>query len=171
MKRRLSKPSRPTTTAPEDQAPGPAPAPRSWLDGLPAHRRGVLCNWFHFAVREGARLPAFVLQAVRQVCARRRACGEDADALAVLHALEADEAGALRYAASVIAYEALPYEQRQRVKAERAFAFIKESMRGKPVTLAQAAFLRALGHTGPAPVDRAAASALIDALRQGRGEG
>jgi hypothetical protein len=37
-------------------------------------------------------------------------------------------------------------------------------MRGKPITDKQSAYLRALGHTGPQPEDRATASALIDRL-------
>src|SRR5207245_6066299 len=50
------------------------------------------------------------------------------------------------------------YEDRQRVKAERAAPFLQDAIRGHPVTDKQAAYLRALGYTGPQPKDRAAAS-------------
>jgi len=43
-------------------------------------------------------------------------------------------------------------------------------MAGKPATAAQLSFLRALGYGGELPADRAAASSLIDALRQERGQ-
>lgn len=69
---------------------------------------------------------------------------DDAHLHAVLEALQEDCAGALAYAASVIVYERLPYEARQRVKAERATPYLHEAMHGKPITEKQAAYLRAL---------------------------
>jgi hypothetical protein len=105
---------------------------------------------------------------VRQLCERRNHWGDDTDAEAVREALDSDHADALVYAAYVIAYEALPYEVHQRVKAERVIYYLKQKMVGKAVTEPQLAYLRALGYAGEPPADRAAASVLIDQLRQGR---
>lgn len=147
----------------------PSFSPRRWLENLPAARRGVVANWFHHSVREGAHEPMRVLQAVRQVCLRRLHWGNETDADAVLKALERDREGALAYARSIIAYEALPHPERQRVKAVRTLQYVRQLMATKPVTEPQRAYLHALGYQGPAPTDRAAASALIDELRQRRG--
>jgi hypothetical protein len=78
--------------------------------------------------------------------------------------LRSDQAGALAYAQSVIEYERLPAEQRQKMKAERAVRFLKERMVGKAPTAPQLAYLRRLGYQGAPPRDRAEASALIDRL-------
>jgi hypothetical protein len=126
-------------------------------------------DWFHNAVRSGTQQPAQVLQAVRQECARRRHWRDETDAAVVLEALDTDPAGALAYAQSVLDYEQLPYEARQRVKAERAIHYLKQGMQGKPATVAQLAYIRGLGYRGEPPADRAAASALIDHLEQERG--
>jgi hypothetical protein len=83
--------------------------------------------------------------------------------------LRSDQAGALAYAQSVLDYERLPYETRQRVKAERAMGFLKQAMAGKEVTAAQLAYLHRLGYQGDPPVDRAHASQLIDQLRTQQG--
>jgi hypothetical protein len=155
---------------PEKQPTGEIVTARAWLEHFPVPRRSTIANWFHFAVRDGAHQPAVVLQAVRQVCARRLGGGDETDAAVVLQALDSDPEGAIAYAAAVIAYEQLPYEARQRVKAERAIHFIKETMRGKTVTPAQTAYLQLLGYAGAPPTDRAQAGALIDDLRQKRGQ-
>jgi hypothetical protein len=108
--------------------------------------------------------------AVERTIQRRLAWGTADDwPHEVLGHLHTDRGGAMRYAAAVIAYEQLPPAQRQRVKAERRFAFLKGTMRGKPVTAPQAALLRTLGYQGPPPSDRAEASRLIEALLHGKG--
>jgi hypothetical protein len=86
----------------------------------------------------------------------------------VLTKLHDDRGAAMAYAQSVIDYEALPPERRQKVKAERTFAVLKEAMRDKTVTERQRNYLKVLRYTGPEPKDRAAASALIDQLLKGR---
>ena len=142
--------------------------PRAFLGHFLAPRRSATANWFHDAVRGGATTPATVLHQVQQTVQRRLNWASPrtdvAHLQAVLTALQEDRAGALAYAASVITYEQLPHEARQRVKAERATPYLQEAMRGKAVTDKQSAYLRALGYTGPQPEDRAAASALIDRL-------
>jgi hypothetical protein len=146
------------------------PDPRTFLEHFPATRRGPIANWFHAAVRAGAQTPLQVLAAVRATCHRRLAWGDTPDASLVLARLDTDQAGALAYAKSLIAYEALPYGERQRVKAERSFAYLKQSMMGKEATAAQLSFLRALGYRGEPPADRAAASALIEHLQTKGGQ-
>jgi hypothetical protein len=137
---------------------------REWLTQWPTGRRSLLANLFHFAVRNSACTPRAVVAAVIQDLQRRLQWSDDTMLNAVLEQLQSDPALALQYAGTVITYERLPYEARQRVKAERATPYLQEAMRGKPITDKQAAYLRALGHTGPQPEDRAAASALIDRL-------
>jgi len=142
--------------------------PRAWLEHLPANRRSAIANLFHHAVRGGHTTPATVVHQVQQEVHRRRQWASDHVDLehlqTVLNAIEEDRTGAIAYAAAVIAYEQLPYDARQRVKAERAIPYLQEAMRGQPVTEKQTAYLRALRYTGPQPEDRAAASALIDQL-------
>src|SRR5713226_2072800 len=138
--------------------------PRAWLEHFPAARRSGVSNQFHCAVRGGATTPATVLHKVQQTVQRRlqwvTPYTDVAHLQTVLTALQEARAGALAYAQSVLDYEHLPYEARQRVKAERASLYLQEAMRGKPVTDKQSAYLRTLGYTGPQPEDRAAASAL-----------
>jgi hypothetical protein len=138
--------------------------PREWLTQWPAGRRSLLANTFHFATRKGACTPHAVVAAVIQDLQRRLQRGDDAMLRAVLEQLQSNPALALPYAETVITYEQLPYEARQRAKAERATPYLLEAMRGKPVTDKQSASLRALGHIGPQPEERAAASALIACL-------
>src|SRR5262245_25446117 len=148
----------------------PGPDPRSWLDHIPAERRGVIGNWFHQAVRTGAATPQAVLAVIQARCHGDPPWRGAPDGPAVLQALTTDPAGALAYAASVIQYEALPYALRQQVKAERTWSALKTTMRGKPVTEAQRWKLTSLGYCGKLPEDRATASELIDTLlKQGRG--
>jgi hypothetical protein len=146
---------------------------RAWLERFPANRRSAIANWHHYAVRAGAHTPESVLLQVQQTIYRRLQWTRDpatgAHLSAVVEALTADRAGALAYAQSVIDYEHLPYAERQRAKAERATNYVKEAMRGKDVTPAQRSFLLTLGYAGDPPEDRAAANALIDKLKRGRG--
>jgi hypothetical protein len=128
----------------------PPTAPRAFLEHFPQPRKSTIANWWHYAVRE--------------TCRQRQTWRENPDAVMVLAALAADLAGALAYAQSVIEYEAMPCEQRQRHKAERAFAALKEHMREKEPTTAQLQYLAVLGYCGDEPIDRAEASALIDHL-------
>jgi hypothetical protein len=153
--------------------PTAAAEPRGWLGHFPPDKRSTIANWFHYAVRAGAQTPEAVCRAVVETVQRRLQAAQDpetdAHLMGVRDALYTDPASTLAYAASVLAYERLPYDARQRVKAERALHFLKDRMGGKAVTAAQLSFLHALGYRGAPPEDRAAASALIDALRRGRG--
>lgn len=150
-----------------------APVPfsnRAFLEHFPANRRSTISNWFHYSVRSGANSPEAVLRAVRLTCALRQQRGRNLDAEMVLEAFRQDPDRAAIYAQHVIDYEALPRDARQQVKAERALHFVTQSMIGKDATGPQLALLRALGHRGAPPSDRAEASTLIDRLRQGKGQ-
>jgi hypothetical protein len=161
---------RPSTTSPVTPQPDTTPDPRAWLEQFPPERRSPIANWFHLSIRSGVSVPAAVLVAVEATVQRRLAWRKDQDDSwlhLVLARLQDDRGRAMAYAQSVINYEALPPAARQRVKAERSVASLKDAMRGKTVTPAQRAYLSALGYTGPAPHDRAAASHLIDQLKSG----
>jgi hypothetical protein len=147
----------------------PPPDPRAWLEHFPPERRSAIANWFHYSVRSGIPVPAAVLVAGERTILRRLWWCKDLDddwLHLVLARLQDARRGAMAYAQSVIEYEALPYEARRRLKAERSIAYLQDAMRGKAVTPAQLAYLRALGHSGEPPVDRAAASQLIDQLKK-----
>jgi hypothetical protein len=143
-------------------------SPRSWLGQWPPERRSLLANIFCTAVRSGATTPEGVLAGVGNEVLRRARWAADPDRKAhfqaVLTALIEDLAGALSYAHEVLAWEALPYPEKQRLKAERAKIHIAAYMAGKPVTDRQRAFLESLGYQGQTPANRAAASELIDQL-------
>jgi hypothetical protein len=159
----------PAMTAHQKPSADVPPDPRAWLEHFAPRRRSTIANWFHYAVRAGAHLPAIVVAEVQATIARRLQWADHAESAqfnTVLEALHTDRAGALAYAQHVIAYEALPYAQRQHVKAERAIAFLNEVMRGREPTPAQLAYLGSLGYQGESPTDRAEASTLIDALRR-----
>jgi hypothetical protein len=147
-----------------------APDPRRFLEHFPGDKRSAIANWFHYAVRHGAQTPRAVCSAVWQTIQRRlewASTPENRQFLqGCLDTLRADQAGTLAYAQSVLAYEALPYEQRQRVKAQRSLQYLSEGMRGKPATEAQHWRLRQLGYEGELPSDRAEASAAIARLLQ-----
>ena len=157
----------------------PDPAASS-SSSLPARR--TIANWFHYAVRNGAQTPQAVCSGVWQTIQRRLDWQTIQRRLEwsttpesrgfLLHGLEvlrSTQPEALAYAAYVLEYEALPYEARQRVKAERAMGFLRQAMVGKEVTPAQRSYLQALGYRGAAPADRQAASQLIDQLRTQQG--
>ena len=148
---------------------------RAWLDHIPAHKRGTVANWFHYAVRNGAQTPHTVCSAVGQTIHRRLEWSSDLTSRqvlqGVLEVLRTHQAEALAYAQSVLDYERLPYQDRQKVKAQRSLQYLKGSMAGKPATEAQHGLLRRLGYAGALPDDRAEASALIDRLMHQEGGG
>lgn len=154
------------------EKPAIASSPRAWLEHFPPHRRSGASNLFHYSVRGGARTPTTVLDAVKAQVVRRLDWPDPLSPVhfrSVLEALQDDPGGALAYAAYVLEYEQLPREQCQQIKAEQSIHYLKEAMRGKDATPAQLSYLHALGYRGAPPEDRAAASALIDTLRQSRG--
>jgi hypothetical protein len=151
---------------------GTAHAPRAWLEHFSPQKRSGVANLFHWGARHaGHTTPERLWLHVWQTAVRRQQWGRDAVTTAhlalLLDRLQTDRAGALAYAASVLAYEALPADARQRIKVERAFAYLKASMAGKEPTQAQISYLRSLGYGSEPPADRAEASTLIDHLKRG----
>jgi hypothetical protein len=161
---------------PDTPAPTPPQDPsRAFLQHFEQKRRSGIANLFHFSIRDhGCTTARQVCSQVWQTVHRRTQYANDKETAThlahVLAVMQHDQTGALAYAQSVLEYEQLPYEARQRVKAERSRAYGHEAMRGKPVTAPQVAMLRRLGFTGEAPSDRAAASQLIGELMRERGE-
>jgi hypothetical protein len=74
---------------------------------------------------------------------------------------------AREYAAHAVAWNAMPADEKARIKAERQPVY---AMRGKPATDRQVEFLRSLGHEGDPPQDRAHASELIEKLLRSGGD-
>jgi hypothetical protein len=135
----------------------------------------LLANIFCTVVRSGATTPEDVLAGVGNDVLRRARWEPEPDRKAhfqaVLTALIQDRAGALAYVHEVIAWESLPYADKQRLKAERATQYRQAYMATRPATEKQQAFLTPLGYQGPKPANRALASGLIDQIlaRQRRG--
>src|SRR5262249_6543496 len=125
--------------------------------------------------RAGHSKPASVVHQVHQEVQRRLRWvsdpTEEAHLRTILEFLQHDRAGALAYAESVIAWEAIPYDERQQRKEERGRHFQRQYMAAHPVTDAQLRHLRFLGYTGVLPANRLAASMLIDEVRNARWEG
>jgi hypothetical protein len=142
---------------------------RPWLEHFAPERRSGVANLFHQVHRAGAATPPLILHDVRQGVRRRlqsQYCSPDraAHLALVLEALDCAHDAALAYAEEVIAWNRLPQPERDTIKAERRREYQQTHMRAQPPTSKQISFLRALGDLGPDPANRAAASALIDAL-------
>ena len=152
-------------------SPPDTPASRAWLNRIAAGRRSATANWFHHAARAGATPPQAVCSGVWQTVQRRLEWASTPDTReflqGILDLLKSHQDEAMMYAQSVLDYEALPYEQRQQVKARRALNFV---MGGKPTTEKQASLIRSKGYTGAIPADWADASALIDRLLRQAGD-
>jgi hypothetical protein len=156
-------------------AHGSVPDPRAWLEHIPPQRRSLVANYFHYSVRAGAKTPPGVCAAVIKTVDNRLQSAKDGDTRqflqGVVTALQTYQEEALNYASWVLRYEALPPDQRQRVKWARATGFLAKSMAGKEATPAQLSFLHGLGHRGEPPRDRAEASEMIGRLLQQKGGG
>src|SRR5262245_53599133 len=111
---------------------------RAWPEHFPAPRSCGVANKFHHAVRGGHTKPATAIHQVQQEVWRRLQWAnnstDDAHLCMVLEALQTDRAGALPYAQSVLHWEALPHEERQRLKAERTAHYQQTYMAQLPVT-------------------------------------
>jgi hypothetical protein len=153
----------------------PPTTPRAWLEQWPPERRSTVANYFHYAVRSGHTSPTAVVQAVAAEVQKRLQWTIDQPRRQwlheVLHAIRNDPDAARAYAETVLAWEQLPYAERQQQKSTRAAPFLEEAMRGKPTTSKQLGLLQSLGYSGPPPTDRAEASALIDRLLHGEVRG
>lgn len=143
-----------------------------FLEAFPRERRGPIGQFFHSAVRHGATDPESVIRAVARTARDRvisvlqwgDARQERDDCEELLLSLVTHREAALAYAEEVITRQQLPSEEQARLKAEREEIYRREAMARKPATESQLAYLKQLGHDGPAPANREEASRWIDAL-------
>lgn len=150
-------------------------APHAWLEQWQVARRSLISNLFHNAVRAGASTSALIITAV-QAELRWRSARPPLDATdetlhAVLKSLQTAPQEAYPYAEGVIAWERLPYTERERQKQARGRHFQQQYMAAQPVTDKQLRYLQLLGYAGDAPANRVDASALIDGLLSARRKG
>jgi hypothetical protein len=148
-------------------------ADRAFLELFPTAERNALAQFFHQRVRGGAATPLSVtIRVAAHIGARLDQVwgdGVERRLQAYLDALVDHFDLALRYAQSALTWEALPAEQRARIKEGRNETFRREYMAGQPPTDKQVNYLAKLGWTGTVPESKAAASDLIDRLQAGGG--
>ncbi len=143
-----------------------------FLENWQQSDRSTVSNWFHNAVRAGHRTSGAVCDAVRMEAdqrARHLALSNypnhnDHERIRILREQFASNnmTAAERYARYVIAYEALPLAERQKLKSDKGLKFAIAAMESKPASEKQIGFLRSLGYTGAAPTSAAEASRLIE---------
>jgi hypothetical protein len=155
-------------------------AAKGFLDYWEPRRRSGVANWFHESVRAGASTAEEVLRRVDETARQRMISAvvwgsqsPEAKAAAALRdevrrLFREHRPEAMAYAESVIEWERLPQDERDRRKDERGAYYRIEWMRSKPPSEKQISYLRFLGYSGPTPQDCAEASELIEqALAKG----
>jgi hypothetical protein len=150
-----------------------APADLGWLAQWPPRRRSTLANHFYQAARSGLSAPPQIVDHVMAAIQRKLMWKTDFEErqfwCEVFNTIADDPQAAQAYAGEVLAVEQLPAAAKAARKVEKSKAYVLEAMRGREATPKQHGLLRALGHAGELPADRAVASELIDALlRKGR---
>jgi hypothetical protein len=136
----------------------------SLLDQFPQERRSVIANQFFTAVREGSITVDEVLRSVKGDAIRRMMFPENRERWNTqrqLVALLGTEA-AREYVRQVLEREALPPEEKLRLKAERQERFRRDYLRAQTPTEKQLSYLKSLG-CKTVPTDRQHASELIEA--------
>lgn len=150
-----------------DQPPG---VDRDFILQFPVRDRGPAAEAFHRAVRAGASTSTEVVAAVRRQALDDLPPSSYPDpvksdrARALLRGLEDDPAGARELAQHAIAWNALPLEERNRLKADRRAEHARAHLAQYPPTEKQLDYLRALG-CDETPANRLVASLKIDELR------
>ena len=146
-----------------------------FLDHFPLLQRGVIKNSFHHAIRVGERTPDGVVRWVERWFlarldrgARFRDGVAQEKARAILDALASHPEEALALAEEVLAYEALPEEERRRLKEARGEEHRLAWMEQQEPTSKQVAYCRALGYRGVIE-SRRHASEIIDRLKASGG--
>jgi hypothetical protein len=149
---------------------------RPLLPRIPTKRRGPLVSAFLEPIRASVTDPQQIVTAAVATIRRqiqdygRWMTPQSSDELrATLLAVLGHPTEALALAAELIAYEALPREEKQRLKAERAEQSRQEYMASLPPTDKQLWYPRKLG-VAITPSNRWEASTMIDA-RVGKGGG
>ena len=141
---------------------------KAFLDPFAMHDRSLVANLFLEAVRTGGKTdPAAVTEYVRLLAFERRrkpyAAAKEQERMALLiDGITHNRAGAERYAAYALAWEALPRSERERLRAGSHAAYARAAMEEKPASEKQVAYLLKLGYRGQTPRTMAEASRLID---------
>jgi hypothetical protein len=146
----------------------PADADRALLQPLSPYEANLCGQAFHDRARRGIEDPAASV-ALATATIGRWSCEEErpreaqraAAARRLLDALARHPEEAEAFARACIAWAALPREERERRKAERAAQHRQAWLEAQPATPKQLAYLAALGHRGPV-ANRHEAGLLID---------
>jgi len=144
----------------------------SFLSRFPEDMRSAVVVFFAMRVRKGHRTPeGLYLVALQEASRRARLSTLERDRIkyGLLSSvmLEHPEL-ALGFCRWVLEWEALPWQEKERIKEARAERYRREWMRQQPPTEKQLAYLRKLGWTG-AVLSRQHASELIEKLARRRG--
>ena len=144
---------------------------RKILEHLPERERSLFANQVHFAIRAGAATAEAVAARVEREYLHREAQHEKyrdtiraeqaRRALSVLVGCPGEVAEFIRWA---FEYEALPREERERLKAGRGEQHRRTNLDRQPPTDKQIRLCRALGYAG-AIESKAHASEIIDRLK------
>lgn len=137
-------------------------ADQSFLERFPTARRSTVSNRFLEVVRAGITDPRTIASRVLATCrdhARMRH-PYDQD---IVEAMLTYPQEALAYAQDRIEYEAMPYAERQKMKAEKQQDYQREYMEKMPPTQKQLDYLVKLGYF-KIPDNRHEASQIIDEL-------
>jgi hypothetical protein len=142
---------------------------RAFLERIPSTARSHVANLFLEPIRNGEidaeRIVASVADKARAELfwARRSKSDRIGKWESILVALAEHRDEALACAVTYVAWERLPGERRELVKAERQAGYRSEWMSNQPVTVRQLRYLRSLGVPEvDLPSDKAAASSMID---------
>jgi len=128
-------------------------------------RRGLIGNQFYMAVRVGAKVPETVVAFVKDD-AYNRGGYENTEQQQDILLDVIDSADALEFAQYVIEREALPYEEKAKLKEVEQEQYRKDWMAKQPPTKKQISYLEALGcHIIPA--SKQEASELIERYKSG----
>lgn len=133
-----------------------------FLDQFALDRRSLIASQFFAAVRAGADTVEDVIRTVKGDCHFRMVTSKGEIWTAqrqLLCLLETEEAR--RYAQEVIEREALPAEEKRRLKVERQERHRRDYLRARLPTERQLRFLKSLG-CNETPASRLEASDLID---------
>ena len=137
-----------------------------FLMDYPKAGQGTITNWFCYAVRDGAKTVSEVLSAVEYTVQRKIPVDDtyslSNDDLATLleHLLDPE---AEEFAAFIIEREALPADERERLKAASGKVYQQAYMANQQPTNEQLSYLKYL-KCPTAPTSKLEASQLIDAL-------
>jgi hypothetical protein len=149
-------------------------AERPLLPRIPVKRRSPVVNAFLEPIRAGVTDPQAIIDAAitilrQQISYHAQSTGTSVnpDLQATVLAVIGHPSEARALAVDLLAYHALPREERERLKTARQAQSRQESMSSLPPTDKQLSYLRALGVT-TMPANRWDASQLLDArIRKG----